>query len=114
MNREPEQHGADVVVEHDGASLFVSPRADLRLDHQTFTLSGNRQPRSTSSDPPGWRRDERQVTLTLDLHDSYNRGGDINRALRAIIDRAVAKKAPLVEITPAWAPASRSSGCCAS
>ena len=38
------------------------------------------------------------MKLTLDLHDIYNRGGDIDRALRAIIDEAVAKKAPLVEI----------------
>jgi DNA-nicking Smr family endonuclease len=40
------------------------------------------------------------VKLKLDLHDIYNRGGDIDRALRAIIDEAVAKKAPLVEIIP--------------
>jgi dsDNA-specific endonuclease/ATPase MutS2 len=43
--------------------------------------------------------DER-MKLTLDLHDIYNRGGDIDRALRAIIDEAIAKKAPLVEIIP--------------
>jgi len=40
------------------------------------------------------------VKLKLDLHDIYNRGGDIDRALNAIIDEAVAKKAPLVEIIP--------------
>ena len=40
------------------------------------------------------------MKLVLDLHDIYNRGGDIDRALRAIIDEAVAKKAPLVEIIP--------------
>jgi DNA-nicking Smr family endonuclease len=40
------------------------------------------------------------VKLKLDLHDIYNRGGDIDRALKAIIDEAVAKKAPLVEIIP--------------
>jgi len=40
------------------------------------------------------------VKLTLDLHDMYNRGGDIDRALRGIIDEAVTKKAPLVEIIP--------------
>jgi DNA-nicking Smr family endonuclease len=40
------------------------------------------------------------VKLTLDLHDIYNRNGDIDRALRAIIEEAVAKKAPLVEIIP--------------
>ncbi|GHG40066.1 MULTISPECIES: Smr/MutS family protein [Amycolatopsis] len=40
------------------------------------------------------------VKLKLDLHDVYNRGGEIDRALKAIIDEAVAKKAPLVEIIP--------------
>ncbi|MGI9092356.1 MAG: Smr/MutS family protein [Mycobacteriales bacterium] len=40
------------------------------------------------------------MKLKLDLHDIYNRGGDIDRALRAIIDEAVAKHAPLVEIIP--------------
>ena len=40
------------------------------------------------------------VKLTLDLHDVYNRGDEIERALRSIIDEAVAKKAPLVEIIP--------------
>jgi len=40
------------------------------------------------------------VKLTLDLHDVYNRGSDIERALRAVIDDAVAKKARLVEIIP--------------
>ena len=40
------------------------------------------------------------MKLKLDLHDIYNHGGDIDRALRAIIDEAVLKKAPLVEIIP--------------
>src|SRR3984957_17358222 len=40
------------------------------------------------------------MKLKLDLHDIYNRGQDIDRALNAIIDEAVAKKAPLVEIIP--------------
>jgi DNA-nicking Smr family endonuclease len=40
------------------------------------------------------------VKLKLDLHDIYNRGGEIDRALQEIIDEAVAKKAPLVEIIP--------------
>lgn len=40
------------------------------------------------------------MKLKLDLHDIYNRGADIDRALQAIIDEAVAKKAPLVEIIP--------------
>jgi DNA-nicking Smr family endonuclease len=44
--------------------------------------------------------DDGSVKLKLDLHDIYNHGGEIDRALRAIIDEAVAKKAPLVEIIP--------------
>jgi dsDNA-specific endonuclease/ATPase MutS2 len=40
------------------------------------------------------------MKLKLDLHDIYNRGADIDRALREIIDEAVAKKAPVVEIIP--------------
>jgi dsDNA-specific endonuclease/ATPase MutS2 len=40
------------------------------------------------------------MKLTLDLHDVYNRGQDIDRALRGIIDKAVRTKAPLVEIIP--------------
>jgi len=38
------------------------------------------------------------MKLKLDLHDVYNRGQDIDRALQAIIDEAVAKRATLVEI----------------
>jgi len=40
------------------------------------------------------------MKLKLDLHDFYNRGEDIERALRDVIDEAVRKKAPLVEIIP--------------
>jgi hypothetical protein len=58
---------------------------------------------STSSPPPGLGLGPKAgvlMKLKLDLHDIYNHGGDIDRALRAIIDEAVAKKAPLVEIIP--------------
>jgi dsDNA-specific endonuclease/ATPase MutS2 len=41
-----------------------------------------------------------QMKLKLDLHDIYNRGQDIDRALQGIIDEAVRTKAPLVEIIP--------------
>ncbi len=41
---------------------------------------------------------DESVKLKLDLHDIYNRGDEIERALHLIIDEAVAKKAPLVEI----------------
>ena len=40
------------------------------------------------------------MKLTLDLHDIYNRGEAIERALKGIFDEAAAKKAPLVEIIP--------------
>jgi dsDNA-specific endonuclease/ATPase MutS2 len=40
------------------------------------------------------------MKLKLDLHDIYNRGQDIDRALRDIMDEAARKKAPLVEIIP--------------
>jgi DNA-nicking Smr family endonuclease len=40
------------------------------------------------------------VKLKLDLHDIFNRGADIERALNDIINEAIAKKAPLVEIIP--------------
>jgi len=40
------------------------------------------------------------VKLVLDLHDIYNRGDEIERALRGVIAEAVEKKAPLVEIIP--------------
>jgi dsDNA-specific endonuclease/ATPase MutS2 len=40
------------------------------------------------------------VKLTLDLHDIYNRGDDIEQALRDVIDEAVAKRAKVVEIIP--------------
>jgi DNA-nicking Smr family endonuclease len=40
------------------------------------------------------------VKLKLDLHEIYNKGDEIDRALRGIIDEAVAKKAKVVEIIP--------------
>ena len=40
------------------------------------------------------------VKLKLDLHDIYDRGDEIDRALRSVMDEAVAKKASLVEIIP--------------
>jgi DNA-nicking Smr family endonuclease len=40
------------------------------------------------------------MKLKLDLHDIYNRGSDIDQALRDILDEAAAKKATLVEIIP--------------
>lgn len=40
------------------------------------------------------------MKLKLDLHDIFNKGSDIDRALRGIIDEAIAKKVTLVEIIP--------------
>ena len=40
------------------------------------------------------------MKLVLDLHEIYNKGGEIDRALNAIVREAVAKKAPLIEIIP--------------
>ncbi|MDA8296069.1 MAG: Smr/MutS family protein [Actinomycetota bacterium] len=38
--------------------------------------------------------------LKLDLHDIYNRGDQIDRALREVMDEAVRRRIPLVEIIP--------------
>ncbi len=40
------------------------------------------------------------MKLKLDHHDIYNRGRDIDEALRAIIEEAVRTKASVVEIIP--------------
>ena len=40
------------------------------------------------------------MKLKLDLHAIYNSGPEIDRALRALIDEAIATKSPLVEIIP--------------
>jgi DNA-nicking Smr family endonuclease len=38
--------------------------------------------------------------LVLDLHEIYNKGEEIDRALERVMDEAQAKKATLVEIIP--------------
>lgn len=40
------------------------------------------------------------MKLKLDLHDIYNRGSDIDAALRGIIDEAIRVKAKEIEIIP--------------
>lgn len=40
------------------------------------------------------------VKLKLDLHEVYNRGRDIDRALQEVMDEAVRSKARVVEIIP--------------
>ena len=38
--------------------------------------------------------------LKLDLHDIFNKGRDIDRALNEIMEEAVEKRIPIVEIIP--------------
>ncbi|MDQ1680362.1 MAG: hypothetical protein QOI42_1221 [Frankiaceae bacterium] len=40
------------------------------------------------------------MKLVLDLHDIFNRGQQIEKALQDILNEAVAKKAKVVEIIP--------------
>ena len=40
------------------------------------------------------------MKIKLDLHDIFNKGQEIDRALRGVIDEAIEKKATLVEIIP--------------
>jgi DNA-nicking Smr family endonuclease len=40
------------------------------------------------------------VKLKLDLHEIFNRGTEIDKALRGIINEAIEKRATLVEIIP--------------
>jgi DNA-nicking Smr family endonuclease len=40
------------------------------------------------------------VRLKLDLHEIYNRGHDIDEALRTVMEEAVRTKATVVEIIP--------------
>ncbi len=40
------------------------------------------------------------MKLKLDLHDIYNRGTEIERALEEIIQEAVDRRAPMIEIIP--------------
>ena len=40
------------------------------------------------------------MKLKLDLHEIYNRGRDIDKALADIFDEAVRIKAPMIEIIP--------------
>jgi DNA-nicking Smr family endonuclease len=40
------------------------------------------------------------VKLKLDLHEIFNKGTEIDKALRGIIDEAIEKRVTLVEIIP--------------
>jgi len=43
---------------------------------------------------------DNMAKLKLDLHDIYNRGGEIDAELNRIVQEALAKKIELVEIIP--------------
>ncbi len=49
---------------------------------------------------PGHDLEVDLLKLKLDLHDVYNRGQDIDHALREVIEEAVRTKATVVEIIP--------------
>ena len=74
------------------------PNAADRSGRRRFAVTCACAPRGVAI-YSGWRHDG-SVKLKLDLHDIYNQGPEIERALRSIIDEAIAKKAPLVEIIP--------------
>jgi dsDNA-specific endonuclease/ATPase MutS2 len=40
------------------------------------------------------------MKVSLDLHDIYNRGTEIEKALQQSFDEAISKKSPLLEIIP--------------
>ena len=40
------------------------------------------------------------MKLKLDLHDIYNKGREIDRALEEIFEEAIDRKAPMIEIIP--------------
>ena len=85
---QPDEHVISVVEADE-------PPARWRRSSRHCGLTGRRLARPRSPAPLAVI-----MKLKLDLHDIYNRGQDIDRALQAIIDEAVAKKAPLVEIIP--------------
>jgi DNA-nicking Smr family endonuclease len=64
----------------------------LALGEGPFQVVAIRELRSAEHD--------RLVKLKLDLHDIYNRSGEIDRALRDVINEAVRIKAKTVEIIP--------------
>jgi DNA-nicking Smr family endonuclease len=51
-------------------------------------------------DGRGWPAGDGMAKLTLDLHDVYNRGTEIDTALTGVIDEAVRTRIRLVEIIP--------------
>ncbi len=57
-------------------------------------MSNNDSPKSLITNP------FHLAKLKLDLHDIYNKGWKIDQALNDIIDEAIERKIPLVEIIP--------------
>jgi len=53
-----------------------------------------------STTPAGHAIIDDMAKLVLDLHDMYNKGDQIDRALKDIVDQAISKKIKLVEIIP--------------
>ena len=80
--------GVDLVAGTGVEAALAGAAAVVDVSNVTTTRRQVRQPEGM---PP---------KLTLDLHDIYNRGGEIDRALRAIMAEAVEKKAKVVEIIP--------------
>ena len=80
----------------------------LREDSKTFRClvvqAGHRRPDTRIWGPlDPWSNGRCRpcvVKLKLDLHEIYDRGDDIDRALRGIIEEAIEKRVRLVEIIP--------------
>ncbi len=64
---------------------------------QTSRRAGTEPTLHAPQAPPG---DDRVVRLKLDLHDVWNRGEQIERALRDVLDEAERTHASVVEIIP--------------
>jgi hypothetical protein len=88
----------------DGRMAGLVGRCRRLHTHPEFSMSGGCGGCRRRAAPRwhSWaeRREDGHMKLKLDLHDIFNRGQDIDRALRGIIDEAIAKKATLVEIIP--------------
>ncbi|MHB1472817.1 MAG: N-formylglutamate amidohydrolase [Dermatophilaceae bacterium] len=90
----------DMYLRDDGN---LDPAGARRVSDALATGSSRemgRMPARVRRRPGSSREENASMKLKLDLHDIHNQGAEIDRALRAIIDEAVAKKAPLVEIIP--------------
>jgi hypothetical protein len=85
--------------------MSVTEYADnpVHLRGQRNVRSARCWPRDDPLEPPRApesREAAGEMKLKLDLHDIYNRGRDIEKALQDIVDEAVRIKAPMIEIIP--------------